>query len=69
MSTFLQSIDLSMWMAIQTKWIKPTNPKGEWTKAHCKAHLANYKALNVIFCAVSPTEFRCICNLTAAKDT
>lgn len=61
-------MDLSMWMAIQTKWTKPTNPEGEWTETHHKAHLANYKALNAIFCAVSPIEFRRICNLTVAKD-
>lgn len=68
MSTFLQSMDLSIWMFIQTKWTKPTSPEGEWTKAHHKAHLSNYKVLNVIFCAVSPTEFRRICNLIVVKN-
>lgn len=61
-------MDLSVWMAIQTKWTKPTNPEAEWIEGHRKACLANFKALNAIFHVVSPTEFRCICNLTTTKE-
>lgn len=68
MITFLQSMDLLVWMFIQTKWTKPTNLEGEWTKTHRKAYLANYKALNAIFCVLSPIEFRHIYNLITAKD-
>lgn len=68
MSTFLQSMNLSIWMAIQTKLTTPTNHEGEWMETHRKAHLTNYKALNVIFYEVRPTKFRHMCNITAAKD-
>lgn len=68
MSTFLQAIDLSVWMSVQQDWEKPPTPEGEWDYIQRKAHTNNYKVLNAIFCAISQNEFRRICNLTTTKE-
>lgn len=68
MSTFLQAMDLPVWMSIQQDWKTPTTPEAQWNETIKKAYIANYKALNIIFCTVSHNEFRWICSLTSAKE-
>lgn len=68
MNAYLQDMDLFVWMSIQQGWKKPTTPESEWEDTQRKAHTANYKALNAIFCAGSQNEFIRICSLTSAKE-
>ena len=54
MRTFLCSIDESVWDAIDVEWIRPEAAKSTWDKVALAAANANSKALNAIFCDVSP---------------
>lgn len=69
MSTFLQAMDLFVLMSIQQGWKRLTTPESEWEETQMKAHTANYKPLNAIFCAVNQNKFKRICSLTSAKET
>ena len=53
---FLCSIDESGWDAVENGWTRPEAAKSTWDKAALAAANANSKALNVIFCGVSPNE-------------
>ena len=65
---FLCSIDESVWDAVDVGWIKPEAAKSAWDKAALAASNANSKALNVIFCGVSPDKFHRISHITIAKE-
>ena len=52
MRAFLCSIDDAVWDAIEVGWTKPEAVKSTW--AALAAANANSKALNAIFCGVSP---------------
>ena len=60
MRAFLCSIDESVWDAADIGWTKP--------EAALAASYANSKALNAIFCGVSPNEFHRISHITIAKE-
>ena len=49
-------------------WTKPEATKSTWDKAVLATANANSKALNVIFCGVSPKEFHRISHITVAKE-
>ena len=68
MRAFLCSIDESVWDAVDIGWIKPEAAKSTWDKAALAASNANNKALNAIFCGVSPDEFHRISHITVAKE-
>ena len=68
MRAFLCSIDESVWDAVDIGWTRPKEAKSTWDKAALTASNANSKALNVIFCAVSPDEFHRISHITVAKE-
>ena len=68
MRAFLCSIDESFWDAIEIGWIRPEAAKSTWDKAALAATNANSKALNAIFCGVSPDEFHRISHITVAKE-
>ena len=57
MRVFLCSIDESIWDAVKIGWTKPEAAKSTWDKAALAASNANSKALNAIFCGMSPDEF------------
>ena len=57
MCAFLCSIDESVWDAIENGSTRPEATKSSWDKAALAAANANSKALNAIFCGVSPNEF------------
>ena len=57
MRAFLCSIDESVWDAVDIDWTRPKPAKSTWDKASLTASNANSKALNAIFCGVSPDEF------------
>ena len=68
MRAFLCSIDEAVWDAVEIGWTKPEEAKSIWDKAALTASNANSKALNAIFCGVSPDEFYQISHITIAKE-
>ena len=68
MHAFLCSIDESMWDAVEIGWTKPEAAKSTWHKATLTMANANSKALNAIFCGVSPDEFHRISYVSIAKE-
>ena len=64
---FLCSIDDTVWDAVEAGWTRPEAAKPTWDKAALVAANANSKALNAIFCGVSPDEFHNISHITVAK--
>ena len=68
MRAFLCSIDDSVWDAVEVGWTKLEVTKSTWDKAALAAANANSKALNAIFCGVSPEEFHRISHITVAKE-
>ena len=68
MRAFLCSIDESVWDAVDIGWTRPEVAKFTWDKAALVACNANSKALNAIFCGVSPDEFHRISHITVAKE-
>ena len=65
---FLCSIDEAVWDAVEIGWTKPKVAKSTWDKATLTSSNANSKALNAIFCDVSPDEFHRISHMTIAKE-
>ena len=68
MRAFLYSIDDVVWDAVEVGWTKPEATKSTWDKAALAVANANSKALNAIFCGVSPEEFHRISHITVAKE-
>ena len=65
----LCSIDETVWDAMDVGWTRPEATKSTWDKAALAIANANSKALNAIFCGVSPDEFHRISHVTIAKET
>ena len=57
-----------MWDAVEVGWTKREAAKSTWDKAALAAANANSKALNAIFCGVSPEEFHRISHIIVAKE-
>ena len=68
MRAFLCSIDDTVWDVVEIRWTRPEAAKSTWDKAALVVANANSKALNVIFCGVSPNEFHRISRITVAKE-
>ena len=68
MRAFLCSINDSVWDAVEIEWTRPEAAKSTQDKAALAAANANSKALNAIFCGVSPKEFHKISHVTIAKE-
>ena len=68
MRGLLCSIDKAVWDAVEIGWTRLEAAKSTWNKAALAASNANSKALNVIFCAVSPVEFHQISHITIANE-
>ena len=68
MRAFLCSIDDSVWDAVEIGWTRLEAAKSTWDKAALAVANANSKALNAIFCGVSPNEFYRISHVTIAKE-
>ena len=68
MRAFLCSMDETVWDAVDIGWIRPEGAKSTWDKATLAASNANNKALNAIFCGVSPDEFHRISHISIAKE-
>ena len=65
---FLCSIDDSVWDIVEIGWTTLEVAKSTWDKAALAAANANSKALNTIFCGISPDEFHTISHVTIAKE-
>ena len=61
------SIDDIVWDTVEAGWTRLEAAKSTWDKAFVAAANANSKALNAIFCGVSP-EFHRISHITVAKE-
>ena len=68
MRAFLCSIDESVWDAVDIDWTRPMATKSIWDKVALAVSNANSKALNAIFCGVSPNEFHRISHITIAME-
>ena len=68
MRAFLCAIDESVWDFIENGYVKPTTAKSEWDKIALALANANSKAVNAIFCGVSPNEFHRISHVKIAKE-
>ena len=68
MRAFLCSIDESVWDAVEIGWTKPEAAKSTWDRAALSTSNASSKALNAIFCGVSPNEFHRISHITVSKE-
>ena len=68
MRAFLCSIDESVWDTVDIRWTRLEAAKSEWDKVALTAANANCKALNAIFCGVSPNEFHRISHVTITKE-
>ena len=68
MRAFLCSIDEAVWDVVEIGWTKPKAAKSTWDKVGLMASKANSKALNAIFCCVSPDEFHRISHITIAQE-
>ena len=68
MSTFLCSIDDTVWDAVEVSWTRLEVAKSTWDKVALAAANANSKVLNAIFCGLSPDEFHRISHITVAKE-
>ena len=62
------SIEDTVWDAVETGWTRPEAAKSTWDKVALAVANANSKALNAIFCGVSPDEFHRISHITVAKE-
>ena len=68
MRDFLCAIDESVWDSVENGYVKPTTAKSEWDKAALALTSANSKAINAIFCGVSPDEFHRISHMKTTKE-
>ena len=68
MRAFLCSIDKAVWDAVEIGWTKSEAAKSTWVKAALATSNANSKALNAIFCGVSPDEFHWISHITVGQE-
>ena len=68
MRAFLCSMDEIIWDAVDIGWTRPEATKSMWDKAALAVSNTNSKALNAIFCSVSPDEFHSISHMSIAKE-
>ena len=68
MRAFLCSIDESVWDPVEIGWTRPEATKSTWDKAALTVANDNNKALNAIFCGVSPDKFHKISHVSIAKE-
>ena len=68
MRAFLCSINDTIWDVVEIGWTRLEAAKSTWDKAALVVANANSKALNAIFCGVSPNEFHRISRIIVAKE-
>ena len=65
---FLCAIDESVWDSVENGYVKPITARYEWDKVALALANANSKAINAIFCGVSPDEFHRISQVETAME-
>ncbi|WRX29345.1 hypothetical protein QQP08_021832 [Theobroma cacao] len=79
MSIYIRAIDYEMWDVITDRPFMPSTvnvvtnelmpkPRSQWTEAETKKVQINFKAINTLHCAISPTEFNKVSSFTTAKQ-
>ena len=68
MRAFLCVVDESVWDSVENGYVKSTTAKFKWDKAALALANANSKAINAIFCGVSPNEVHRISHMKIAKE-
>ena len=68
MRAFLCAIDKFVWDSIENGYVRPITAKSEWDKATLSLANANSKAINAVFCGVSPDEFHRKSHVKTAKE-
>ena len=68
MRAFFCSIYDTVQDVVEAGWTRPKAAKSTWDKETLAAANANSKALNAIFCGVSPDEYHRISHITVAKE-
>ncbi|WRX26832.1 GAG-pre-integrase domain - like 10 [Theobroma cacao] len=79
MSIYIRAIDNEMWNVITDGPFMPSTmnvvtnelmpkPRSEWTEAETKKVQINFKAINTLHCALTPTEFNKVSSCTTAKQ-
>ena len=68
MRAFLCTVDESVQDSVENGYVKPTIAKSEWDKATLALANVNSKAINAIFCGVSPDEFHRISHVKTEKE-
>ena len=77
MRAFLKSIDEKVWHSVIFGWSEPTitvdgidipKPLDKWDTIDYQNSSWNSKALNSLFCSITPEEFRRICTCEIAKE-
>ena len=68
MREFLCLIDETVWDVVDIRWTRPEVAKSTWDNAALAASNAISKALNAIFCGVSPDEFHLTSHITIANE-
>ena len=68
MRALLYSINDKVWTSVEEGWVALDKPEAEWDEATKDKFNANNKALNAIFCGVSPEEFHRISHVETAKE-
>ena len=68
MRAFLCVVDESVWDSVENGYVKSTTAKFEWDKAALALANANSKAINAIFCGVSPNEVHRISDVKTTKE-
>ena len=68
MMAFLCLINETVWDVVDVGWTRLEAAKSTWDKAALTTANTNSKALNAIFCGVSPNEFHKISYITIAKE-
>ena len=68
MRAFLCVVDESVWDSVENGYVKSTTAKFEWDKAALALANVNSKAINAIFCGVSPNEVHRISDVKTTKE-
>ena len=79
MSIFMRAYNYEMWDVVLDGPYVPMKTKAgsealepkiinEWTEMEIKKVQVNYKAINILHCALNPMEFNCISTCKTAKE-
>lgn len=68
MRAHLKSINVNVWLVVETGWTCLEGVCNTWSKEDCEKSNSNNKGINTIFMIVFSDEFRCILTYETAKE-